>query len=213
MKDFNLDLVQFKQLQLKRFFGQSLRSQERLDSRGFTLTEVLVVVIMAGVLAGIAAPGWLAFMNRQRVGGAQTELLQFMREAQAQSIAKRSSYGIEIAQVDDQATIRSFSAKGARTDEEGNPNGTGELDAIKIAILKEEKLSSGGEAELEVLTSDGGTRVFFNFDGSVDPDQITLPYALSVQLPDQPNSRRCVIIETLLGSMREGSGATECPVS
>lgn len=170
---------------------------------GFTLTELLVVVVMAGILAGIAAPGWLAFMNRQRVGGAQTELLQFMREAQAQSIAKRSSYGIEF----EGEVVRLVSAKGARV------NGTGEIaDATQLATIKEEKLGSSDGAALEIKTEDGKNRIYFNFDGSVPP-QLAVPYAVSVQLPGEPKSRRCIVIETLLGSMREGSGETECPAN
>jgi prepilin-type N-terminal cleavage/methylation domain-containing protein len=175
-----------------------------INQRGFTLIEVLLVALIAGILAGIAAPGWLAFMNRQRVGGAQTEILQYMREAQALSIAKRTSYG---AQVNGQS-IQSISAKDARD------QATGLLDEDKIKVLKTEDLGAGGKTELKIQTSAGGTnRVFFNFDGSFrDSDPSLLPYNISVQLPGQPKGRRCVIIETLLGSMREGSGETECPV-
>ncbi len=181
--------------------------------QGFTLTEVLVVVVIAGVLAAIAAPSWLAFMNRQRVGEARTELLQYLREAQSSAIAKRTSYGIEIDA--NAQSIKRFSAKGAR------PNGTGAVDAAKIGYISEQKLGNEDGTELTLSASDSaGTdleRIVFNFDGSIALDtlgnNIQVPLYVSVQLPDQPNSRRCVVIETILGAMREesGNGANTCP--
>lgn len=59
------------------------RSSHPNPAAGFTLIEILVVVIMLGVLAAIAAPGWQTLMNRQRVAVAQRDALAAIREAQA----------------------------------------------------------------------------------------------------------------------------------
>jgi prepilin-type N-terminal cleavage/methylation domain-containing protein len=53
---------------------------------GFTLLEVLVVVILIGIIFAIAAPGWDAFLSRQRVTAAREQVLQAIR--QTQSVAR-----------------------------------------------------------------------------------------------------------------------------
>lgn len=50
---------------------------------GFTMIEILVVVIVVGLLATIAAPAWQGFLNNQRLGTAQNEVYLAIREAQS----------------------------------------------------------------------------------------------------------------------------------
>lgn len=52
-------------------------------SKGFTLVELLVVLIMIGILSTIAAPAWFGFLNNQRLGTAQNQVYLAMREAQS----------------------------------------------------------------------------------------------------------------------------------
>jgi len=70
--------------------------RRRPRSGGFTLIEVLVVIIIAAVLAGIAAPGWLAFLNRQRVTAVKSDLVQTLKKAQSDAIQRRQEVAVEI---------------------------------------------------------------------------------------------------------------------
>jgi prepilin-type N-terminal cleavage/methylation domain-containing protein len=72
---------------MKRLLYRNPKAQ----TAGFTLIEMLVVVIMAAILAAIAAPSWLAYLNRQRVNAVQSDLLQTLKTAQQEAIQRRET--------------------------------------------------------------------------------------------------------------------------
>ena len=62
-----------------------ISSKQINGNPGFTLVEMLVIIILIGILSAITAPSWLSLLKRQRLNTAQAETLSIMREAQARA--------------------------------------------------------------------------------------------------------------------------------
>jgi len=61
---------------------------------GFTLTEVLVTIIIMGILAGIAIPAWFWLVETRRVDSAANQLVADMRLANASATDQLTDWRI-----------------------------------------------------------------------------------------------------------------------
>jgi type IV pilus assembly protein PilE len=66
------------------------------QEKGITLLELLVVVLVVGILAAIAIPGYRGYMQRARRADAKTALEQ-VRAAQEMWRAEKGSYSTNVA--------------------------------------------------------------------------------------------------------------------
>ena len=178
------------------------KTASRKSDGGFTIIELLVIVIMLGILVGIAAPSWLAFINRQRVRTVNDRVFQSLRTAQSQ--AKRSKRDIIITfdtTVDPPiATINT------------NPPTINASTGLPNPPLRTETFNGGGEIKpgtikLTVNTPAGATApsnsIVFDYQGNLTTG--TTPFYVTVA-PSAGGTKQCVIVETLLGGMRTDQG-------
>ena len=189
-----------------------MKRQRLLNSStaGFTLLEVLVVVIMIAVLAAIAAPGWLAFLNQQRVGKARNQLTQAIRDAQEQ--AKRTKVNRAVV-FDNNSDSPRFAIVSIV------PNSNNQC-SLPASVTNWTNLGSGeiqqGNVRLTTKTETGTVQnalasrdvLIFDTYGNIAPCSTVQPFfTITVQSTSGINPRRCVRVASILGALQEDSDA------
>ena len=151
------------------------------NTDGFTLIEVLIVVIVMGVLASIAAPGWLSYLQRQRMNTVRGDLIGALRTAQSEAITRQESRRIIFSSSDLSIMVQ---PKSASTGGVITPLGSGSVGS-KIHLV-------------------ASTPIVFDHDGRVDVDT---PFVITVT-HDDSSQKRCVIVTTILGGLKPAAGDT-----
>ena len=77
------------------------KRQQRLakSTAGFTLIEVIVVVVMVSILAAISVYSLQSWANRVRVNGVQDKVLSAIREGQTRARQQATSWQVSFRQV------------------------------------------------------------------------------------------------------------------
>lgn len=172
---------------------------------GFTLIEVLAVIIIAAVLAGIAAPGWLAFLNRQRVSAVKSDLVQTLKKAQSDAIQRRQEVAVEIVTPATAPTVKvgkpqRDTTTGAVTGVNGPNQTLGDNDANPGGITLTAKSLNGNQVD-RIIT--------FNYQG-LPISSYPIPFIVGIK-PQGSSAEQCLVIANLLGSVKTADNATLIP--
>jgi prepilin-type N-terminal cleavage/methylation domain-containing protein len=185
-----------------------LKSSQSPQKSGYTLIEMLVVVLIIAIMASIITPSFLSWANNQRVGSAKSQIADALRKAQNE--AKRTKTDRQLY----------FDNNG------GDPRyAIGTPKAAIADITNWQSLAGEGSAkkglQLRVSTGAGDSfesaGIVFNPYGAVvtggstalfdDAKNTTAPPVFTVQVAmGRGTHKRCIIVKTLLGATREEKG-------
>ena len=160
------------------------------DTKGVTVVELLVVLLIVGILASILGLTWNSFVARQEVR-ATTDRVYWALQS-GKTLAKANKVSTEVC-FKKTSTETQYSAHKWEA-------------ALPCANAKWQKLSSISKAEIDIDNStflrriDGDStkwRSLFNWDGTTRGRLGRI-----VIKSRQTNSKGCVFVSTLLGAMR-----------
>lgn len=164
--------------------------QAHLESNsGFTLIELIVVILIIGVLSTIAAPGWLAFTNRQRVNKVNDAVLSVLQDAQSNAKRRKLSYSVEFGGENNN------SPEVAVYPTETQPNPPPWESLLNNLDVKP------GQVQLDELS---GNPITFDYQGNVE-NEGDIPFQVTVSVPDS-SVKRCVIVQTIIGTIKTDKG-------
>lgn len=183
---------------------------------GFTVLEIITVVLIVAILAAIAAPGWLSFVNRQRINKANEAILNTLQEAQRQ--AKKTKLPYHVSFTTDSNKVIKLAIHPNETKPDNYWSNLGKDLEIKSGdfLLGTNIIHNNTKANTPSYAISYNDQkpqtITFNQTGTLaaksngsTPDT---PLVVVVAVPNSKGSllpgkmKRCVVISTLIGSMR-----------
>lgn len=180
---------------MAQFLRRSQRSPDpQTQSAGFTLLEGLIVVVVIGLMAAIAAPSWFGFWQQQKINATRDLLYQALRSTQADATQHRHD--------------RRFSVR----ERNGRIEWASHPESVPVAqVITWEPLIDGvvlATIDNTLTKAKGIHYTRFDMYGNLKSKAIANQGTLTVTISNKNHTNRCVVVSTVLGAMRKGKGQT-----
>lgn len=164
--------------------SQVNQAYSRNQASGFTLLEVLIVMLIIGILLLIVTPSWNSLLTRQQLNVAQSDAHQIIREAQREAIHRRLTWQASFRQTGQQVEWASHAVS---------------LPPAQATWQTLTSVVKIDPAETTFPKAGGVYRMRFNYQGHINGQLGRLTFTGR----NGGRLKRCVFVSTLLGGLRD----------
>jgi prepilin-type N-terminal cleavage/methylation domain-containing protein len=124
-----------------------------LGERGFTLPEVLIVIVLMGILFAIASSSWFGVVESRRVDSATNQMVSDLRSAHTSATNRLSNWRVEI---DTGTPNYRIGPSGGALSPRSLPEGTKLSTGVSVIVFEPDgKAQVTGSGNLTVAADDG----------------------------------------------------------